>query len=191
MNARLSGGAWDSLKTPKGGDPMITSDVLAQALPGRENAKDWLTMKIVEYRAKPMDDQVAEKLSAYNGAYNAMCQWDEEERPKQKSPLTPEQFSMEAAKEWTQHMQNEDGTSGPHWTLEQAKQIMAQRKINYSPHCFWAVLNSIYSDYSTVAKKHGLGGNLEFYIDMAKSWIDDKDAVSDKVYAYYTYIVRQ
>ena len=32
---------------------------------------------------------------------------------------------------------------------------------------------------------------IEFYIDMAKSWIDDKDAVSDKVYAYYTYIVRQ
>lgn len=170
---------------------MITSDVLAQALPGRENAKDWLTMKIVEYRAKPMDEQVAEKLAAYNGAYNAMCQWDEEDHPKQKSALTPEQFSMEAAKEWTKNMKNEDGTSGPHWTLEQAKQIMAQRKINYSPHCFWAVLNSIYSDYSTVAKKHGLGGNLEFYIDMAKSWIDDKDAVSDKVYAYYTYIVRQ
>ena len=35
------------------------------------------------------------------------------------------------------------------------------------------------------------GSAIEFYIDMAKSWIDDKDAVSDKVYAYYTYIVRQ
>lgn len=170
---------------------MIASSPLEKALPGRENAKDWLTMKIVECMANPMDEQTAEKLNAYNGAYNAICQWGEEETPKKKGVTTSEQFSMETAKEWTDRMQNEDGTSGPHWTLEQAKQIMAQRKINYSPHCFWAVLNSIYSDYSTVAKKHGLGGNLEFYIDMAKSWIDDKDAVSDKVYAYYTYIVRQ
>lgn len=191
MSAKPSAAAWGSLKTPEGGEAMITSDVLAQALPGRENAKDWLTMKIVECMASPMDEQTAGKLNAYNGAYNAICQWSEDERPKKKSASVSGSMSLETAKEWTQHMQNEDGTSGPHWTLEQAKQIMAQRKINYSPHCFWAVLNSIYSDYSTVAKKHGLGGNLEFYIDMAKSWIDDKDAVSDKVYAYYTYIVRQ
>lgn len=169
---------------------MITSDVLAQALPGRENAKDWLTMKIVECRAKPMDEQVAEKLAAYSAAYNAMCQWDEEERPKQKSPLTPEQFSMEAAKEWTQHMQNEDGTSGPHWTLEQAKQIMAQRKISLNPIEFWVALCMIYSDYSNIAKKHGVGGNLEFYVDMAKAFLSDKDAASDKLSNYYNYIVK-
>lgn len=169
---------------------MITSDVLAQALPGRENAKDWLTMKIVEYRAKPMDDQVAEKLSSYNGAYNAMCQWDEEERPKQKSPLTPEQFSMEAAKEWTQNMQNEDGTSGPHWSVEQAKQIMAQRNLSLNPAEFYAALNMIYSDFSPVAKKHGLGGSLDFYVDMAKAFLNDKDAAPGKLSNYYNSIVK-
>ena len=58
---------------------MITSDVLAQALPGRENAKDWMTMKIVECMASPMDEQTAVKLNAYNGAYNAICQWSEDE----------------------------------------------------------------------------------------------------------------
>lgn len=169
---------------------MITSDVLAQALPGRENAKDWLTMKIVEYRAKPMDDQVAEKLSAYNGAYNAMCQWDEEERPKQKSPLTPEQFSMEAAKEWTKNMKNEDGTSGPHWSVEQTKQIMAQRNISLNPAEFYAALNMIYSDFSPVAKKHGLGGSLDFYVDMAKAFLNDKDAAPGKLSNYYNSIVK-
>lgn len=168
---------------------MITSDVLAQALPGRENAKDWLTMKIVECMASPMDEQTAGKLNAYNGAYNAICQWSEEEPPKQKSSSVGA-FTMEAAKEWTKNMKNEDGTSGPHWTLEQAKQIMAQRKIGYPPQCFWVILNSIYSDYSTVAKKHGLGGSLDFYVDMAKSWLDDKDAVPDKINSYYNYIVK-
>lgn len=169
---------------------MITSDVLAQALPGRENAKDWLTMKIVECRAKPMDEQVAEKLAAYSAAYNAMCQWDEEDHPKQKSALTPEQFSMEAAKEWTQHMQNEDGTSGPHWSVEQAKQIMAQRNLSLNPAEFYAALNMIYSDFSPVAKKHGLGGSLDFYVDMAKAFLNDKDAAPGKLSNYYNSIVK-
>lgn len=169
---------------------MITSDVLAQALPGRENAKDWLTMKIVECMASPMDEQTAGKLNAYNGAYNAICQWSEDEQPKKKAAPSSGIMSLETAKEWTKHMQNEDGTTGPHWTLEQAKQIMAQRKIGYPPQCFWVILNSIYSDYSTVAKKHGLGGSLDFYVDMAKSWLDDKDAVPDKINSYYNYIVK-
>lgn len=167
---------------------MITSDVLAQALPGRENAKDWLTMKIVECMASPMDEQTAGKLNAYNGAYNAICQWDEEETPKQKSSSVGA-FTVETAKEWTKHMQNEDGTSGPHWTLEQAKQIMAQRNISLNPAEFYAALNMIYSDFSPVAKKHGLGGSLDFYVDMAKSFLNDKDAKPNKLLNYYKYIV--
>ena len=169
---------------------MIASSPLEKALPGRENAKDWLTMKIVECRAKPMDEQVAEKLAAYSAAYNAMCQWDEEDQPKQKSALTPEQFSMEAAKEWTKNMKNEDGTSGPHWSVEQAKQIMAQRNLSLNPAEFYAALNMIYSDFSPVAKKHGLGGSLDFYVDMAKAFLNDKDAAPGKLSNYYNSIVK-
>ena len=167
---------------------MITSDVLAQALPGRENAKDWLTMKIVECMVNPMDEQTAEKLSAYNGAYNAICQWDEEEHPEKKSVVSSGSMSLETAKEWTKNMQNEDGTKGPHWTIEQAKQIMAQRKISLNPIEFWVALCMIYSDYSNIAKKHGVGGNLEFYVDMAKAFLNDKDAAPDKLSNYYKYI---
>ena len=111
---------------------MIASSPLEKALPGRENAKDWLTMKIVECMANPMDEQTAEKLNAYNGAYNAICQWGEEEAPKKKGVTTSEQFSMETAKDWTDRMQNEDGTFGPHWSVEQVKQIMAQRKLSFN-----------------------------------------------------------
>lgn len=168
---------------------MITSDVLAQALPGRENAKDWLTMKIVECMANPMDNQVASKLNAYNGAYNAICQWYEEETPKKKSSPS-ESFSVETAKEWTKNMKNEDGTTGPHWTLEQAKQIMAQRNVSFNPNEFWVALNVIYSDFSPVAKKHGLGGSLDFYVDMAKAFLNDKDAAPNKLYNYYYHIVK-
>lgn len=36
----------------------------------------------------------------------------------------------------------------------------------------------------------GLGGNAEFYADMAHAWLDDKDAVEDKAAAYYCYVVQ-
>ena len=74
--------------------------------------------------------------------------------------------------------------------MEQAKQIMAQKKLNYEPQKFWAAINMIYSDYSPVAKKHGLGGSLDFYIDMAKAFLEDKDSVKDKMTAYYQHIVK-
>lgn len=171
---------------------MITSDVLAQALPGRENAKDWLTMKIVECMANPMDEQIAGKLNTYNGAYNAICQWDEDEdiHDTRSGSDTGSGFSVDNAQEWVKKMDNADGTKGPHWTMEQAKQIMAQRKIGLDPLKYWVTLNMIYSDYSPVAKKHGLGGNLDFYADMAKAFLEDKDAQPEKLALYYKYIVK-
>ena len=35
-------------------------------------------------------------------------------------------LSMESAEKWTDSMCNEDGSKGPHWTFDQAKQIMEQ-----------------------------------------------------------------
>ena len=48
----------------------------------------------------------------------------------------------------------------------------------------------IYSDYVKVAKKHGVGDKIDFYADMAKSFLCDKDAPKDKLARYYEYIVR-
>lgn len=170
---------------------MITSSPLEKALPGRENAKDWLTLKIVECLSVPMDEESAQKLSSYNNAYNAICQWEEDESNDIKSVSNDSSsFSLDTAQAWTKKMKNEDGTQGPHWTLEQAKQIMAQRKIGLDPIQFWTAINMIYSDFSPVAKKHGLGGSLEFYTDMAKAFLTDKDAKPDKISRYYEYIVQ-
>lgn len=51
------------------------------------------------------------------------------------------------------------------------------------------VKRSVYSDYCAVAKKHGVN-NVDFYADLAKAWLHDKDAVKDKAAAYYEYIVK-
>ena len=99
-------------------------------------------------------------------------------------------FNGKLAEEWTSHMENEDGTHGAHWSLEQAKQVMAQRGIECDPIQFWATINMIYSDYVKVARHHGVGDKIEFYADMAKAFLDDKDAQPDKLARYYEYVVK-
>lgn len=92
------------------------------------------------------------------------------------------------AAEWTSGMMNADGTMGPHWSMEQTNKLIEQRGINKDPVAFWAVINSIYSDDVAVAKKHGVN-KLDYYVDRAIAWLDDKDAVKDKAAIYYEYVV--
>lgn len=98
-------------------------------------------------------------------------------------------FNKRMAEEWTGKMQNEDGSKGPHWSMDQVEQIMQQKKVKCDPAEFYAVLNAMYSDYSEVAQKHGVH-KQDFYLDMAKAFLMDKDSVKDKAAAYYMYIVK-
>lgn len=97
-------------------------------------------------------------------------------------------FTREIAEAWTSHMENEDGTRGPHWSMEQTKQVQAQRGIECDPLEFWVAINMIYSDYCKAAKKAN-ANTIDFYADMAKAFLDDKDAPKDKLARYYAYIV--
>lgn len=92
------------------------------------------------------------------------------------------------AEEWVSHMRNTDGSIGQHWSFDQAKQLMTQKKIDCDPVQFYAALNAVYSDFYAVAKKHGVS-NIEFFADLAKAWLDDQDAVPDKLSAYYAHVV--
>lgn len=98
-------------------------------------------------------------------------------------------FTKEMAEEWTSKMENEDGTRGPHWSMEQIKQVMAQKNIELDPIEFYLAMNMMYSDYCKVAKKLNVN-NSEFYANMAKAFLEDKDAGgSDKLMRYYKYVV--
>lgn len=98
-------------------------------------------------------------------------------------------FTKEMADSWTKGMQNEDGSTGPHWTLDQTKQVQAQKGIECDPMEFYAAINMVYSDYGKVAKKLGVN-TIDFYADMAKAFLHDKDAPEDKLARYYEYIAR-
>lgn len=98
-------------------------------------------------------------------------------------------MTKEMAEEWTRYMRNEDGTKGPHWTMDQVKQVMAQKGIKYDPAEFYAIMNAMYSDYCAVFKKHGCN-NIDLYIDLTAAWLNDQDAVPNKASMYYECIVK-
>lgn len=104
---------------------------------------------------------------------------------------TEDKLTKDMANAWMIGLQNEDGTKGPHWTLDQAKQVMQQRGVGFDPVLFWAALNMMYSDYCNVFKKHGVGDRVDFYADMAAAWLDDADGPepTKKAAAYYECIV--
>ena len=100
-----------------------------------------------------------------------------------------EKFDKHMADEWMAGIKNEDGRQGPRWSEEQTKQVMKQRGIDCDPLEFYVAMNLMYADYGKVFSKYGMGDRTEFYADMAKAFIDDKDAVDNKLAMYYEYIV--
>ena len=112
------------------------------------------------------------------------------ERGYSQSQMIPP-MTREMADEWMASIKNEDGTVGPHWTLEQVKQLMQQRGINnVDPVRVWVAMNADYSDRVAVNRKYGLD-KPDYYLDAAlAAWINDKDAVENKESAYYMYVVK-
>ena len=92
-------------------------------------------------------------------------------------------FNEWMLKHATEHMQNEDGTTGPHWTLEQTTQVAKANGImflKFNEYDWNYVMNMIYSDfYGSVPN------DVSVYVKMAKKFIEDKDAIEGKPFKYY------
>lgn len=97
-------------------------------------------------------------------------------------------FDEQMAHRWMESLQREDSTEGPIWTMGQVKQAMDQRGIKEDPMRMWVAVNAMYADFCGVAKKYGVN-DFEFFIDMGKAFLDDKDAKGDKLLAYFENIV--
>lgn len=92
------------------------------------------------------------------------------------------------AKKWVSKMRGSDGSMGEHWSMDQTSQTMRQRGMDCDPLEFYVTMNMMYSDYVQIAKNHGVN-SVDFYADMAKAFLDDEDAVDDKLMAYYECVV--
>ena len=103
-------------------------------------------------------------------------------------------FTREDAMHWAEHMQNADGSTGPHWTMEQTAAVADARGIGRDvPRWAWGVaMNMMYSDYYGVAVDFGVN-RPEFYAALAEAFLMDKDGPGalEKLCAYYRRIVRR
>lgn len=99
-------------------------------------------------------------------------------------------FTEETALEWVSRMKNADGSTGPHWTMEQTEQVRKQRSIECDPLKFYVTMNMMYSDYCKAAEKVN-ANSMDFYVYMTKAFLDDKDAQPDKLARYYHFIAKK
>ncbi len=72
-------------------------------------------------------------------------------------------------------MQNVDGTTGEHWSMEQTNQLAEQHGIKHKADWYYA-LNMIYSDFS-----NAVPNETSTFVKMAKAYMCDPDAPNGKV----------
>lgn len=98
-------------------------------------------------------------------------------------------FDEGTAHEWMNGLQREDDAQGPIWTIAQIKQAAEQRGIKEDPMRLWVAVNAMYADYCAVAKKYGVD-SIDFFLDLGKAFLDDKDSKGDKLSKYYYGVVK-
>ena len=92
-------------------------------------------------------------------------------------------FSREDAREWVSEMY-----PPARWTMDQTTAVMRQRGYDREPYVFWAVMNSLFSDYGKTMAKYN-ADSPEIWADLAEDFINDDDAKKDKIGLYWREIV--
>lgn len=157
----------------------------------RNKAELWADIR--ELANMPLNVATAAKLTDSMAAYDVLCRvamyTGEQSAPEDAEGNEKPAFSSQMTEEWTESLQNADGTKGPHFSREKAREIQRQYGVDCDPVLFWAVINSLYSDYDEALKKNN-ASTIEMYACLTKAWIKDADAVPDKAAAYYMHIVQ-
>lgn len=152
-----------------------------------------MTDKIKAYKAKlceALEACMAEPVSSRSVGsctmlMDALCKADKITMESESST-----FTEDDARRWTEHMENDDGSMGAHWTLEQTTAVANSIGVHVDPWIWFAALNMEYSDNFEVAQKYGLD-RPEYYADLAKAFLFDKDGGGPeaKIAGYYHGIV--
>lgn len=152
-----------------------------------------MTDKIKAYKAKlceALEACMAEPVSSRSVGsctmlMDALCKADKITMESEAST-----FTEDDARRWTEHMENDDGSMGAHWTLEQTTAVANSIGVHVDPWIWFAALNMEYSDNFDVAQKYGLD-RPEYYADLAKAFLFDKDGGGPeaKIAGYYHGIV--
>lgn len=103
-------------------------------------------------------------------------------------------FNEEYAKHAVEHMENEDGSKGPHWSVEETTSVANQMGINLkSGKCnkwdWYVAMNMIYSDFYKAVLNITGNSNAKYFAELTKAWLHDKDIEEGKMWNYYIHIM--
>lgn len=148
-------------------------------------------MKIKEYIAKIIvngDQKDMEELSEMlDESIMKLKIYDPECYKKYKTKLLGMaynyKFDEEMAKEIVENMKPLSEV----WDLNTTNSVKAEYGINANDYDFYIVMNSMINDYNEVIDKD----DIETYAKMSNAFINDEDAVKNKVWKYYTTIVKE
>lgn len=102
-------------------------------------------------------------------------------------------FDEEMARKAVSKMENEDGSRGPHWSLEETTALANQHGINlngrFNRYDWYVALNMIYSDFYKVIVNITNTNNVRNFVEFAKAWLADKDIDEGKMWYYYIYVM--
>lgn len=85
-------------------------------------------------------------------------------------------FNEEHARKAVSKMENEDGTRGPHWSVEETTALASQYGINlgnrFNRYDWFVALNMVYSDYYKVIISMTNSNSTKHFVELAKAWIE-------------------
>lgn len=99
-------------------------------------------------------------------------------------------MTREKAEKWIRSMKTPDGKPLQPVPMSEIQRIAANYGVSGEKDMLemWVVVNMMKSDYQDIGKKYA-GDSVDFYAGLAKDWLEDKDAVEDKLHMYKKYIV--
>lgn len=152
---------------------------------GKAHYIEQIKEQLHEIMERPVTLGHAEEVTVYADAICALYKLGGDHF-RESTKMT--EFSREDAMRWAEHMQNADGSNGPHWTMDQTSAVADASGIPHDiPRWAWGVtMNMMYSDYYDVARKFGVNAP-EFYAELARAFLMDKDGPGpeEKLCAYY------
>ena len=113
--------------------------------------------------------------------------YDTECYKKYEMELYKMAYGNTLSKELAEKIVNKMKPYGEKWTMNETMDIQERYGLDrIKSSSFYVVINSAYNDFNNL-----FGEDLDMYVRYAEDFINDEDAVEDKVFIYYTTLVKK
>lgn len=160
----------------------------------------WIDSQIEQELERGNTPDAVRDLAALVTAKKHLCgdadEMDVAEKHAEKTVMPrkaeAEHLTRAEAERWVRNMMDDEGNRGGRWTLAEIKQYAGNFGVTGEQNIidFYAAMNAMVTDYGEVAKRHGVD-NVDFYADMAKAFLHDRDAMPGKIKLYYEDIAKE